>query len=161
MNYYKADIVLQEVPNEISLCFSICGCTLRCSGCHSPFLWKEENGKLLSEADFKLQLSKYHGLISCVLFMGGEWEQETLLKLLKLARKRNLNTCLYTGLDDVSDILKSELTWLKTGAWNSELGGLNRLGTNQKFIEVSTNKNLNHLFYSSTHDQINNKPNQR
>ncbi len=149
MNYYKADIVLQEVPNEISLCFSICGCTLRCSGCHSPFLWKEENGKLLSEGDYKLHLSKYHGLISCVLFMGGEWEHDNLLNLLKIARKRNLKTCLYTGLDDVSDALKSELTWLKTGVWKSELGGLNSSSSNQKFIEVSTNKNLNHLFYST------------
>lgn len=160
MNYYKADIVLQEVPHEISLCFSISGCTLRCEGCHSPFLWKEENGKLLSESAFKLYLSKYHGLISCVLFMGGEWDHDNLLNLLRIARKRGLNTCLYTGLENVSDELKTELTWLKTGAWKQELGGLNSLSTNQKFIEVSTNKNLNHLFYSKRHDQINNQPNQ-
>jgi anaerobic ribonucleoside-triphosphate reductase activating protein len=82
--------------------------------------------------------------------MGGEWEHDNLLNLLKIARTRNLKTCLYTGLDDVSDALKSELTWLKTGAWNAELGGLNSTGSNQKFIEVSTNKNLNHLFYSTT-----------
>ncbi len=160
MNYYKADIVLQEVPNEISLCFSICGCTLRCQGCHSPFLWKTENGKPLREADYKLYLSKYHGLISCVLFMGGEWEHVNLLNFLKIARKRNLKTCLYTGLDDVSEALKSELTWLKTGAWNPELGGLNNISSNQKFIEVSTKKNLNHLFIPRHHDQINKQPNQ-
>ena len=161
MNYYKADIVLQEVPHEITLCFSICGCTLRCSGCHSPFLWKEENGILLTEAEFRLQLSKYHGLISCVLFMGGEWDHDALLNLLKIARKRNLKTCLYTGLDEIPDDLKFELTWLKTGAWNKDLGGLNNPLTNQKFIEVSTNKKLNYLFYSKDYDQINKQPNQR
>lgn len=161
MNFYKADIVLQEVPHEITLCFSICGCKLKCSGCHSPFLWKEENGKLLSESEFRLHLSKYHGLISCVLFMGGEWEHDTLVNLLKIAKKRELKTCLYTGEEDVSKELKSELTWLKTGPWKHDLGGLNNPQSNQNFIEVSTNKNLNYLFYSKSHDQTNNQPNQR
>ena len=159
MNFYKADIVLQEVPHEITLCFSICGCTLRCSGCHSPFLWKEENGKVLSESEFISQLGKYDGLISCVLFMGGEWNHDDLLNLLKIAKKRSLKTCLYTGLEDVSDELKAELTWLKTGAWKNELGGLNNPQSNQKFVEVSTNKTLNHLFYLTRYDQINTQPN--
>ena len=42
-------------------------------------------------------------------------------------------------------ILK-QLTWLKTGEWKSELGGLNSRTTNQLFIEVPTNTNLNYLF---------------
>ena len=41
MYYYDFQVVLQEVPGEISLCFSISGCDKHCEGCHSPFLWKK------------------------------------------------------------------------------------------------------------------------
>ena len=48
MNYSDIEIVLQEIPGEISICFTITGCALQCQDCHSPYLWKEENGKLLT-----------------------------------------------------------------------------------------------------------------
>lgn len=87
--------------------------------------------------------------------MGGEWHEQTLIRLLKLAKKRGLKTCLYTGQNNVTEQLKSQLSFLKTGPWIKELGGLADLSTNQVFIEVSTNKNLNHLFNSKKYDQIN------
>ena len=77
MNYSSAQIVLQEVPNEISLCFTICGCPLKCDGCHSPFLWKESAGLNLNHQILDDYLTKYDGLISCVVFMGGEWHENT------------------------------------------------------------------------------------
>ena len=85
-------------------------------------------------------------MISCVLFMGGEWEEEDLINKLKTAEDNGLNTCLYTGMEDVSNEIKNHLTWLKTGPWIAELGGLDSSETNQKFIEVKTNKLLNHYF---------------
>ena len=78
--------------------------------------------------------------------MGGEWEEKDLIKKLKTAEDNGLNTCLYTGMEDVSNEIKNHLTWLKTGAWIAELGGLDSPETNQKFIEVKTNKLLNHYF---------------
>ncbi|MFC7001337.1 hypothetical protein ACFQMB_07185 [Pseudobowmanella zhangzhouensis] len=44
--------------------------------------------------------------------------------MLQLCTSRGLTTCLYTGLDDVDAELKAELTYLKTGRWQAELGGL-------------------------------------
>jgi len=155
MNYSSVQIVLQEVPNEISLCFSICGCVLKCKGCHSPFLWKESNGAILDEIIFKYYLQKYDGLISCVLFMGGEWHEDELTGHFKTAKKFGLKTCLYTGSNAISDELKKELTYLKTGPWIQERGGLTSKTTNQLFIEVETNKNLNHLFNTKNYDKIN------
>lgn len=146
MHCYSFDIVLQEVPGEISLCFSISGCPLRCKGCHSPFLWKEGTGKLLSETNYIQVLKKYKNYATCVLFMGGEWHEKKLELFLQLAKKENYKTCLYTGKNNVSSALKSELTWLKTGKWIEKLGGLESATTNQKFIELETNKKLNHLF---------------
>jgi len=46
----------------------------------------------------------------------------------------------------VSDAVLNELTWIKTGKWEQTLGGLSSANTNQKFIDVKTNKKLNYLF---------------
>ncbi|WP_136468828.1 anaerobic ribonucleoside-triphosphate reductase activating protein [Flagellimonas onchidii] len=146
MLYSQLQIVLQEVPGEISLCFSISGCPLRCKGCHSPFLWKEGNGEKLTPHLFANILYKYHGFASCVLFMGGEWHQNELVQHLKFAKAKGYKTCLYTGQDYVEDAILQQLTWIKTGKWIQSLGGLNNRKTNQKFIEVRTNKICNHLF---------------
>lgn len=146
MNYSEIEIVLQEVPGEISICFTITGCQLRCKGCHSPHLWNAENGeKLTSEIYFKT-LNTYQNFASCVLFMGGEWHPEELIEYLKIAQNMGYKTCLYTGLKSVNRSILSHLTWVKTGAWNENVGGLESPITNQHFIEVQSNKKLNHLF---------------
>ena len=131
LRYHDIQVVLQEVPGQISLCFSITGCPLRCEGCHSPFLWKNGSGEILTDELFSDFLDKYKSMISCVLFMGGEWEEKDLIKKLKTAEDNEI---------------KNHLTWLKTGPWIAELGGLDSPETNQKFIEVKTNKLLNHYF---------------
>jgi anaerobic ribonucleoside-triphosphate reductase activating protein len=146
MNYSDMQIVLQEVPSEISICFTITGCKLNCKGCHSPHLWKKGSGEKLIRDKYLQILQTYKGFASCVLFMGGEWQKKELVQNLKEAKKMGYKTCLYTGLDEVDNEIFSELTWLKTGCWNQELGGLEKVTTNQKFIEVKTNKLLNHLF---------------
>jgi len=146
MHYHDFQVVFQEVPGEISLCFSISGCPLQCKGCHSPYLWKEGCGTKLSEEHFNELLEQYKPLATCVLFMGGEWHKEVLIQKLKSAKEKGYKTCLYTGENLVSDNIKNNLTWIKTGKWEQALGGLSSSTTNQKFIEVKTNKSLNHLF---------------
>lgn len=146
MYFHSFQIVLQEVPGEISLCFAISGCSLQCKGCHSPFLWKEGNGKKLTAKFFGEVLYKYYGFATCVVFMGGEWHKDELVENLKKAKEKGYKTCLYTGLDKVDDDILEQLTWIKTGKWMESLGGLDSKKTNQKFIEVRTNKTYNHLF---------------
>ncbi|VEI46772.1 organic radical activating protein [Actinobacillus equuli] len=72
--------------------------------------------------------------------MGGEWLPEQLIPLLSYCKQRGLQTCLYTGLerDELSAELLSQLTYLKTGRWIAERGGLNSLTTNQRFIDLRT-----------------------
>ncbi len=146
MYYYDFQVVLQEVPGEISLCFSISGCNKHCEGCHSPFLWKEGNGSLLTLETYTSLLDQYNKLATCVLFMGGEWHKEELVSMLHLAKNKNYKTCLYTGEKSVSEEICNQLTWIKTGKWKQDLGGLDCKETNQKFIEIKTNRNLNYLF---------------
>lgn len=146
MHYHDFQVVLQEVPGEISLCFSISGCPLQCDGCHSPFLWKKGSGKELTQKAYAAILRQYSGLGTCVVFMGGEWHKNELITKLGYARAMGFKTCLYTGEEQVDDGILEQLTWIKTGKWDRKLGGLDRKTTNQKFKDVKSNTILNHLF---------------
>lgn len=146
MKIYKFDILFQEVPNHISLGFYVCGCTLRCHGCHSQELWTEHNGFTLTEDLYISLLEKYGTKVSCVLFLGGEWHSSELIRFLSLATKAGLKTALYTGLDDVPAPLKNHLDFLKCGPWIQNLGGLSSPKTNQIFWDVKNGMKLNHLF---------------
>ncbi|MDH2997601.1 anaerobic ribonucleoside-triphosphate reductase activating protein [Pasteurellaceae bacterium LFhippo2] len=148
LRFISEEIVWQEVPNETSLAFLISGCPLGCKGCHSADSWKQSNGTKLCPIYLANRIALYKGLISCVLFMGGEWQEQNLLAMLKLVKEQGLKTCLYTGLelDQVSDSLLNELDYIKTGRWIAERGGLNSLTTNQRFIDLNTKQILNHLF---------------
>ncbi|NVK51883.1 MAG: anaerobic ribonucleoside-triphosphate reductase activating protein [Flavobacteriaceae bacterium] len=151
MNYYQFDITFQEVPGEISLCFSITGCKLQCKGCHSTYLWNANNGKPLLKKNYLELLKQYKGYASCVLFMGGEWHKEKLIEYLSLAKQNNFKTCLYTGEETVPKAILNELTWIKTGKWITAKGGLDNPDTNQKFIYLRTNTIHNHLFLKKQH----------
>ena len=83
--------------------------------------------------------------------MGGEWVPEELEKMLRAVAAAGLKTCLYTGLERdeleaVSERIIPLLTYLKTGRWVMELGGLDSPATNQKFTDLRTGEVLNHLF---------------
>ncbi len=147
MNYYQKDVVFQEVPGEISLSYFVCGCPLNCSGCHSSYTWNEHSGQKLTLAVFLSDLKKYKGFLSCVLFMGGEWHEQELILYLNVARNQGLKTCLYTGLDEVSPELRDACTYLKTGRWIPQLGGLDAPSTNQRFVHTETGECLNAAFY--------------
>ncbi len=148
LTFTTEQIVWQEVPNEVSLAFLIAGCPLGCKGCHSTDSWKSGQGTPLTLDYLSQRLDKYNGLLTCVLFMGGEWQTDTLHSLLQLVQARGLRTCLYTGLekDEVPEKLLPYLTYLKTGRWIAELGGLDSPRTNQCFIDLRDGRVLNHYF---------------
>lgn len=142
----EIEIVMQEVPGEISICFPVTGCNVQCKGCHSAWMWNRSNGTELTHELYISTLTRYHGLASTVLFMGGEWYKEQLVEFLCLAHAMGYNTCLYTGRDEVDEDILNNLTWVKTGRWIEECGGLDNPFSNQKFIYTKTRQTLNHLF---------------
>ncbi len=142
--YNNYDITLQEIPNEISLVFSIVGCKLACVGCHSDYLWDENNGIELTDDVLLNLLDKYKDSISCVVFMGGEWN-EKLIEKLDIIINQNIKTALYTGqnLKYVQNKLPeiyNRLDYLKTGRWVQKLGGLGSPNTNQQLWDIKNNK---------------------
>lgn len=156
LRFLNEDVVFQEVPGEVSLAYTVAGCPLRCRGCHSADTWDSMRGERLTPAYLEHRLKGYQGLITCVVFFGGEWQPEALLQLLCIAEREGLNRCLYTGLETVGPRLQRHLTFLKTGPWIVERGGLESPDTNQRFIDLRTGALLNHHFqgghsHASTH----------
>lgn len=146
LKYNGYTIVMQEVPNEVSLAINVSGCPYRCKGCHSSYLW-DYIGEYLTD-DIDSLLNKYDGLISCVCFMGGDQNEEDLLYCLNKARGKGLKTCLYTGTDDIKDIAETiikKLDYIKIGRYIEELGGLNSKVTNQRMFDLVNNREL--FFY--------------
>lgn len=148
MRFVSCRLVFQEVPDEISLAFLVAGCPVGCLGCHSAASWKADRGEELSASALARLLDRHKRVLTCVVFLGGEWAEEDLVARLDEARARGLKTCLYTGLEEeqVSEALKSRLDFLKVGPYRAERGGLQDPGTNQKFIDLHNKEVLNYRF---------------
>ncbi len=144
--YYAEDVVWQEVPGETSLAFTISGCPLGCKGCHSAQSWPATAGLALTPTVLQQKLIQYQGLISCVLFLGGEWQPAQLLLLLQLCKQQQLKTCLYTGLDFPPAELLPLLDFVKTGRWQAEHGPLGTVGSNQRFFDLNQLQELSWKF---------------
>lgn len=141
LKYIGYSIVFQEVPNEVSLAINVSGCTYKCRGCHSRYLWNY-NGEFMMK-NLNNIIQENLDFITCVCFMGGDQNQEELLYHLKYIRdKYGLKTCLYTGCDDITQLnaFFPYLNYLKVGRYNEELGGLNALTTNQKMYQIKDGK---------------------
>lgn len=139
-------IVLQEIPGEITLAFSISGCPLRCPGCHSAFTRNPLYGSPMNEEVLSGYLNKYEGMISCVLFYGGEWQEKRLNKLLHFISQKKLLTALYSGHETLPQSLLEKLDFVKLGPWKQALGGLNSPTTNQRLYDLRSGECLNAQF---------------
>ena len=136
--YQGYAVSFQEVPDEVSVVFSIAGCDKHCPGCHSPHLWAKE-GKPL-EKDFKYVLAKYKNYATCVCFMGDGGDINALRPFIVYAWGQGFKTCLYTGEDDAKAVPFSSmlfLDYLKLGHYDEKLGGLDIPNTNQAMYKIS------------------------
>lgn len=151
MRYCGIDVTLSEVPNEISLTILMSGCPNGCPDCHSKLSWDKNYGKEINSDIMKNILSKYKDSVSCVVFLGGEWNKE-FINLLNICKINNLKTCLYSGLDNIDLISKNiinKLDYIKIGSYNKKYGDLSNKNSNQKFYNLKDGKliDLTHLFY--------------
>lgn len=132
-------ITLNEIPDKVSYFFEIGECQKDCEGCHSPHLHKEVLCKLNLEDMEMLAEQAIDNGANAILLMGGTTngiDREALITIINnLAGIAPVG--LYSGSDDTKTDLKlaldSNLTWLKTGSYKAELGGLTSPTTNQKF----------------------------
>ena len=135
LKYDGCAIVLQEVPDEITLAFNITGCPYRCVGCHSDYLQSDNGTPLIS--NFMDVVERHIDEISCVAFMGGDHEIFDLLCAAWLVKIKypELSLCLYTGNDQPHKSVFDIFDYVKVGHYDQRLGGLDQPTTNQRMYK--------------------------
>lgn len=132
-------ITLNEVPDKVAFFIELGSCTQRCRGCHSKELWEEVKeptslDALIEEAEHAIDKGA-----NAIVLMGGTYNRLSIENLLVILQSFSevAPTCLYSGSDDeglnryVAE--NTDITWIKTGSYKEELGGLSSPMTNQKF----------------------------
>lgn len=130
------DIVFQEVPNEVSLAFTIKGCPNRCKGCHSPYL-RNTDGDILTFELITNIIGKYEDQITTVLFLGGDAYKMEISKMCYSIRQMGYKTAMYSGQDSINLILAGCLDYYKIGRYDEKFGGLDSPTTNQRLYQIS------------------------
>jgi anaerobic ribonucleoside-triphosphate reductase activating protein len=150
INYSSYTITLSEMPGYIALAFSFTGCKVGCKDCHSKYLWDKELGSELTPEVFTSIVKHYEGYIDAVLFLGDIEFGTDLADLLITTRDYNLTVGIYTGMDlqDCGTYLQL-LDYVKFGPYKKELGGLDSLTTNQRYVRAKDMKDLTHLFQNT------------
>ena len=127
-------VVLEEIPDRVSLAVEISNCRGNCVGCHSPFLRKNIGRELTTEVID--QLVAEHFGVNCFLFLGEGRDPEALLDLAVHVRSLGLEVAVYSGRDTVEDIFWNYFDYIKLGPYRPECGPLNHPTTNQRLYRV-------------------------
>ncbi len=126
------DIVLEEIPDRVTLAVEISNCQGNCRGCHSPFL-RKDIGEELNHAAVDKIISDNFGA-NCFLFLGEGSDLAALKEIAGYVRSRypHMELALYSGRKEVEPELAELFDFLKTGPYIPEYGPLNEPTTNQR-----------------------------
>ena len=116
LKYANFDIVFQEVPEEVTLAINISNCPNQCPGCHSKYLW-ENTGKQLDTNELYRLVEQYKTGITCVCFMGGDNEPESVAQLARQVKKDyGVKVAWYSGKNDLpQDVSTDHFDYIKLG----------------------------------------------
>ncbi len=128
-------VVIEEIPDRVTLAVDISNCQGDCVGCHSPFL-KTDVGVELTEEVIDSLVADNFG-VDCFLFLGEGNDQESLLRLAAHVRSKGLAAALYSGRKEVEDGIFENFDYVKVGPYVGALGPLNSRTTNQRLYKVS------------------------
>ena len=132
LKYNGYEIVLQEIPDEITLAFNICNCPHHCEGCHSDYLWGDSPTILKDDV---MDIIRNHlDEISCVCFMGGDQELKELIDISVDIKYQflGLKVGIYSGADKLPPLAYQIFDYVKVGHYDQNLGGLISRTTNQR-----------------------------
>lgn len=150
IKYDNHQIVFREFPDEVTLALNLTLCPNRCVGCHSPYL-RENIGTELTTDELDNLISQNNG-ITCVGFMGGDNDTQSLLKLIEhIKTSTSLKTGWYSGKDTIDPaILSSNLCdYIKIGHYDEQYGSIDNKTTNQRmyFLSDTGYEDITHLFW--------------
>jgi len=131
-------VVLEEIPDRVSLAVDISNCRGNCEGCHSPFL-RQDLGEELTPAVIDTLVADNFG-VDCFLFLGEGQDPEALLALAAHVRSKGLAAALYSGREEVEPAFWDAFDYLKIGPYRPACGPLNNPSTNQRLYKISGGK---------------------
>lgn len=131
-------VVLEEIPDRVSLAVEISHCRGNCEGCHSPFLRKDIGRELTPSVIDSLVADNFG--VNCFLFLGEGRDPETLLDLADHARSLGLQVAVYSGREEVEDIFWDHFDYIKLGPYKPACGPLNNPSTNQRLYALVDGK---------------------
>ena len=127
-------VVIEEIPDRVTLSVDISNCQGNCVGCHSPFL-RTDVGEELTEDVIDRLLADNFG-VDCFLFLGEGKDPEALLRLASHVRSKGIAVALYSGRGEVEDEIFRIFDYVKTGPYIEAFGPLNSRSTNQRLYRV-------------------------
>ena len=129
-------VVLEEIPDRVSLAVDISNCRGDCVGCHSPFL-KLDIGEELTTGIIDALIADNFG-VNCFLFLGEGRDPEALLALARHIRGAHpaMEIALYSGREEVEPAIWDAFDYVKVGPYRPECGPLNERTTNQRLYRV-------------------------
>lgn len=128
-------VVIEEIPDCVTLAVEISNCQGNCVGCHSPFL-KNDIGEELTVEVIDSLLEDNFG-VDCFLFLGEGNDRQSLLGLASHARGKGVRTALYSGRKQVEEDIYRAFDYVKVGPYIEEFGPLNSRTTNQRLYQVT------------------------
>lgn len=128
-------VVIEEIPDRVTLAVDISNCQGNCVGCHSPFL-KTDIGEELTEDVIDRLVSDNYG-VNCFLFLGEGNDRAALLRLASHVRSIGLEVAVYSGRKAVEDSLFDSFDYVKVGPYIESFGPLNSKSTNQRLYKVT------------------------
>ena len=153
MKYIYNGILFQEIPDEITIGFTLLGCTRHCKGCHSSKYWDINLDPEIGYTFYVTNIIRdvysnpMNNAATTVCFFGGDWNCSSFFDVVldfKYDMYRNSSyhkykLAWYTGLDEykaINDITIELFNYIKVGEYNKELGGLRSKTTNQKLFKT-------------------------
>lgn len=130
-------VVIEEIPDRVTLAVEISNCQGNCLGCHSPFL-REDIGEELTPADVDKMIADNFG-VNCFLLLGEGKDLEALLGIARHVRTAHpgIDVALYSGREDVEDSIWEAFDYVKVGPYIPSAGPLNNPTTNQRLYRIS------------------------
>lgn len=149
LKYVNTGVVFQEIPDEVTLAVNISNCPCHCPGCHSHFLW-DDIGTPLTPLVLDDFVGEYGKDITCVCFMGGDAEPESVNQLAKYLHEKHpqLKVAWYSGRIRIPSVVnKSDFDYIKLGPYIAHLGSLKQPTTNQRLYKRGAGNQFNDITY--------------
>ena len=133
------DVVLEEIPDKVTLAVEISNCRGSCIGCHSPFLKQDIGVELTPDAVDRLIADNFG--VNCFLLLGEGKDPEALLRIAEHLRVHHpdLERAVYSGRPEVEPEIYAAFDYVKVGPYVAELGPLNERTTNQRLYRNTYN----------------------